>query len=768
MRAGELEAETLREVDRLAKVSQWQLDLESGQFRCLASLFDVHGLQPPEDSNRQSFTLPLDDWLALLPEGDSRHVRQFVDSVRTTGEASEFQYQVKSGRGTRHLSIVAEISERRDGKAIQLIGYTQDVTALRRAQERDRQARRELEYHRSILKRITNEEPLRETLASLCRHLERQLDGAHCGVMIHDRGAGRLRLGAAPTVSARLAGLMNNVSVAESLGASGQAVKRGEIVIIDDLRTASELPGLTELAVETQTAGTWALPLKRHCGEAIGVIGIYRSTPHRPTRAEIQLVSRIANLATLAIERSAPDDALLTTANTDPLTGLLNRARFMELADQQLKQESGGWAVVYLDIESFKPLLEHIGNVAGDSILVEIVARLRAALGDCLLARFGHDDVFVALLPASSPQAAQKQGDLVSGIFREGIKLSGREFFLVPLVGVAVSHHDADVYQLVSDAVHAMHAAQRDGLRRARVYDTRMHDELMRRVNQEGEVRAAVDRGELLLYYQPLLDLRLREWVGVEALVRWRHPTRGLVDPGDFIPLAEEGGLIGTLGERVLEMALEQARQWRQRMPWMRISVNVSAVQLEDAAFADQVLAQIERAGVPANALALEVTESALMREFQLSHGTLSRLRAEGVRSEIDDFGTGYSSLARLGDLPVASLKIDRSFVAALAQAPMSAAVVRAITDVGLAHGLTVVAEGIEDLDTMTKVESIGCRVGQGFFIGRPGPADQIEALMLGPVPELLRRPEDEPDVAASVSRELATPSAGAERPVRV
>jgi EAL domain-containing protein (putative c-di-GMP-specific phosphodiesterase class I) len=325
-------------------------------------------------------------------------------------------------------------------------------------------------------------------------------------------------------------------------------------------------------------------------------------------------------------------------------------------------------------------------------------------------------------------------------IFREGVKLDGREFFLVPLVGVALGHDGANAHQLVSDAVHAMHAAQRDGLRRARVYDTRMHDELLHRVNQEREVRAAVERGELLLHYQPLLDLRLREWVGVEALVRWQHPTRGLVAPAEFIPLAEQAGLIGTLGERVLELALEQARQWRERMPWMRISVNVSAVQLEDASFADQVLALIARAGVATDAIALEVTESALMREFQRSHGTLSRLRDEGVRSEIDDFGTGYSSLARLGDLPVASLKIDRSFVAALAEAPTAAAVVRAITDVGLAHGLTVVAEGIEDLDTMAKVESIGCRLGQGYFIGRPAAPDQLEPLLLGPLPEPLRR----------------------------
>jgi len=741
MSSGELEVGSLREVERLARLSQWQLDLESGLFRCLASLFAVHGLQPPQESDRQSITLPLEEWLALLPEADSRHVRQFVDSVRATGDAGEFQYELKSGRETRHLAIVAEVSEWRDGKPVQLIGYTQDVTALKRAQDRDRQARRELEYHRSILKRIANQEPLQDTLASLCRHLERQLDGARCGVMIHDRESGRLRLGAAPTVPARLAERMDNVSVGQSRGAAGQAARRGEIVIIEDLG-ASALPGLTELADELETSGTWALPLKRHSGEVIGVIAVYRPTPHRPSRAEIQLVSRIADLATLVIERSAPHDTLLTTTNTDPLTGLLNRARFMELVNAELKQRQGGWAVVYLDIESFKPLIEEVGNVAGDEILSEIANRLRAVLGDYPLARFGHEDVFVALLPASSQRAAQRHGDRVAEIFRDGVQLSGREFFLVPLVGVALSDREADAYRLVSDAVHAMHAAQRDGLRRARVYDTSMHEDLMLRVSQEGELRAAMDRGELTLHYQPLLDLERREWVGVEALVRWPHPRRGMVSPGEFIPIAERAGMIGTLGERVLEMAVEQARQWRELMPWMRISVNVSAVQLEDAAFADQVLALTSRMGVSPDAIALEVTESALMREFQLSHATLARLRAAGVRSEIDDFGTGYSSLARLGDLPVASLKIDRSFVAALAQAPTAAAVVKAITDVGLAHGLTVVAEGIENAATMAAVEAIGCGVGQGYFIARPAPAQEIETLLLGPLPEhLCKRP---------------------------
>ncbi len=729
-----------REVERQARLSQWTWDLEADVIHCSPSLFAMHGLEPPTAGPGAGLRLPLQQWLGLLPENDGGRAQRFVALVRGSGEGCEFEYKLGSGRATRWLRLVAEVTERRDGAPIRVVGYTQDVTALKRSEQRHRRVQRELNHQHEALRRIACGEPLEAILASLCRQVERQIPSVRCSVSLLDRVNGVLRYGAAPTMPSEFAGFIDNVPLGEGVGASAQAAATGELQIVEDMR-ASPMVDFVTIIKELGIAGAWALPLNRPNGEVIGTFAVYRPVPHRPSQQEIQWVSRIANLAAVAIDRDFMDGAQQPAASIDPLTGLLNRTRFMELANAEIDQEDARWAVLYLDIERFKPLLDQVGYLAGERILAVIADRLRPVVGDELLARFGNEDVFVALIPADSPDAVEHLGERVLKLFDESVKLSGGEFFLLPLIGIAFSDGRSDAYGLVSSALTAMHAAQRDGLRRMKVYDRELRVKLVQRVSQESELRTALQRHELELHYQPLLDLTQWSCTEVEALVRWRHPTRGLVGPADFIPLAEEAGLIVPLGKRVLEMVVEQAREWRTVLPRVRIAANVAPMQLTDPLFADELLELIADAGLSPDAVAIEVTESALIEGLQSTHRTLMRLHEAGICAGIDDFGTGYSSLARLGDLAVTSLKIDRGFIARLAADSAARTVVRAISEIAAAYGLRVTAEGIEDAEALAAVEAIGCDFAQGFFIGRPVPAQQAFEFLRSPLPAHLQPP---------------------------
>ena len=252
----------------------------------------------------------------------------------------------------------------------------------------------------------------------------------------------------------------------------------------------------------------------------------------------------------------------------------------------------------------------------------------------------------------------------------------------------------------------------------------------MQRLRTEAQLRRGIAHGELFLHYQPILDVESRRWCAVEALVRWRHPRRGVLAPDQFIPLAEETGLIVALGEAVLEQALAQSRSWRGRLPDVRLAVNASVLELCRADMAGRVLEAIERACVPPSVLVIEVTETALMAELERVRATIAELRERGVCVMIDDFGTGHSSLARLGELPVDGLKIDRRFALGLGRDRRAAPVVAAIAELARVHGLEVVVEGIEDAAALGAVGELGCEHAQGYHLARPAEAEVIEALL--------------------------------------
>jgi c-di-GMP-specific phosphodiesterase len=319
----------------------------------------------------------------------------------------------------------------------------------------------------------------------------------------------------------------------------------------------------------------------------------------------------------------------------------------------------------------------------------------------------------------------------VEQVFAEPFALDGGEFFLSVSIGTALADGAADASALVRDADAAMYAAKDAGRARHALFDEGLRERAVHRVALESEVRHGIERDEFALYYQPIRDACSAEWEGVEALARWQHPTRGLVAPDDFIPLAEETGLIIPLGLQLIDRAVAQAAAWMRSGRKTPVAVNLSVIQLADPDFPDETRDVLRRRGVPAELLAVEITETRVMERLDAARVALERIAELGVRVLIDDFGTGYSSIARLRELPVVGVKVDRAFTRGLGEDPAARPVLAAITDLAHSLGLHVVAEGIETQAAVTSATTLGCDFLQGFGLARPAPPEETARLLV-------------------------------------
>ena len=418
---------------------------------------------------------------------------------------------------------------------------------------------------------------------------------------------------------------------------------------------------------------------------------------------------------------------------TDALTGLPNRRLFHDRVEQGIhraRRQGERAAVMILDLDRFKEINDTLGHHCGDRVLEEIARRLRGALreGDTI-ARLGGDE-FAVLLPNTDALAAERVAMLLGDAVSTPICVEDLSLDTEASIGIALfPDHGVDVTELLQRADVAMYTAKADGLPFS-VYGSELDDYSPERLAVVGELRTAIEHGDLVLHYQPKVHLMSGTLVGVEALVRWQHPERGLLPPGDFMPLAEHTALIKPLTQHVLDRALEQCRRWEDAGRVLAVAVNISARNLLDAGFADAVAASLRRWGIPPARLELELTETALMANPVRSLEVLRHLGEIGVVLSIDDFGVGYTSLNQLKSLPISVLKIDRSFVINMSTDATDAMIVRSTIELGHNLGLSVVAEGIESQAVRDALRGLGCDIGQGFHIGVPLPSAGFEEWM--------------------------------------
>ncbi len=441
-------------------------------------------------------------------------------------------------------------------------------------------------------------------------------------------------------------------------------------------------------------------------------------------------------LPLLAVQRAAEmSRAKEHQSLHDTLTDLPNRLLLSDRIEQALARADPPRrqvSVMLLDLDNFKVINDGMGHEAGDEVLLELSRRLRATVSPSdTLARFGGDEFVVVHESAPGSGAADALATRIAACLDEPFTLGDRVVAMSASIGVveAVGHHDAGT--LIRDADAAMHQAKAGGRSRTVVFDSAMHHEATRRLDSEEGLRRALAEGQLRVYYQPIVDIDSGRARGVEALVRWQHPERGLVGPNEFIPIAEETGLIVPLGGWVMHEAMAQVSRWRRELPGCRnltVSVNLSARQLQSADIGRTVSQAMSGSGLPPRAISLEVTESVVMGEGETAaREVLGRLRGLGVGVAIDDFGTGYSSLSYLKKLPVTTLKVDRSFTTGLGTSDTNdLAIVNAIIGMAAGLGLEVVVEGVETNEQLLDLRRLGPDGAQGFLWSRPLPPDQM------------------------------------------
>jgi diguanylate cyclase (GGDEF)-like protein len=419
----------------------------------------------------------------------------------------------------------------------------------------------------------------------------------------------------------------------------------------------------------------------------------------------------------------------------DPLTGLLNRAQLLRRLESAFARATNDnpVAVLFADVDHFKLVNDSLGHEAGDAVLLEVAARLRACTRpEDTVARLGGDE-FVLVLEGTSAREASDVALRSIQAISSPIALGRRELSLTASIGLAVSGPEAaSADQLLRNADTALYEAKGAGRARAQAFNSDIHRRVLRRIELESEMRRALREDEFALHYQPQVDLISGRIVGVEALLRWAHPTLGSVPPSEFVPIAEDTGLILALGRWVLREALDQLAAWsrgRECRGLGTVTINVSPVQLGDSNFVDDVRCALRDSGVEPSAVCLELTESSLMQGPSRTIDVLADLQSLGVYLAIDDFGTGHSSLARLRDLPVEIVKIDRSFVDGLGRDPHDSAIVASIMSLAFAMGLHAIAEGVEQPAQAKALTRLGCTTAQGYLFSPAQPPSAIPAL---------------------------------------
>jgi diguanylate cyclase (GGDEF)-like protein/PAS domain S-box-containing protein len=436
-------------------------------------------------------------------------------------------------------------------------------------------------------------------------------------------------------------------------------------------------------------------------------------------------------------ERKAFEDELHYHASFDSLTGLANRRLLVERLDQALRRsavDGTTHALIFVDVDRFKSINDSLGHVTGDEFLAVIGARMKAVVrSHDLLARFGGDEFVVLLEDVTGVDVAVAAARRICAVVEQTMVLpDGYELVASVSVGIALTEPGKTADDVLRDADVAMYDAKVKGGGICKVFDqTSMGSRSSEWLQIEADLRKGLERDELEVHYQPFYSLDEQQIVGAEALVRWRHPTNGLISPMTFIPIAEETGLILPLGRYVLDKACSQVRSIRQRLDVdLPISVNLSPRQFQDSGLLSQVAAALDAAGLLPELLTFEITETMVMEDLSGAREVMKKLNRLGVRLAIDDFGTGHSSLAYLRQFPVNEVKVDRTFVQGVGESAVDLAIVRAVVDLANAMGISVVAEGVETKDQAAGLKVLGCQVGQGFYFSHPLRAEEFDELL--------------------------------------
>ena len=680
-RQAEADRARLIAAQQAAHVGSFEIDMRTGGRWWSAEYRRIIGVANNQPASRELM-------LTAVHPDDRQRVEAAWLTLDSGGQASDFGYRIVRPSGeVRWVRSLTSFEYAEDGSPARILGTTMDVTDLHLADVQRREAETNFQLGFNL-------SPIGIGVADLDGQFQR-VNPAVCAIF------GRSEM---ETLGRRAQDFLHHddvgsISVASSPVPSGEAETahverrylRPDGVAVWVQETVSFVPGLDE-------------------GAAHLFMQLQDITSRKLAEAELEY-----------------------QAFHDPLTGLAHRLLLTKNLERSLvraKASGGQVSVLFLDVDQFKVINDGLGHTAGDGLLVQLAKRLQSMVRITdTLARFGGDE-FVIVCENITRENTERLVERIVASGKDPFVLEGQDVFATVSVGIVLASADEDTETVLRNSDAAMYDAKNRGRAQATMFSEEMHTRASSRLDLESQLARALDHDEFRVHYQPIVDVSTEGVVGFEALVRWVHPIRGLISPLEFIPIAEQTGMIIPIGEWVLREALAQAQKWRTEIPGaaaLSISVNFSVLQLQDADFVAVVADALARSGLAPTALHLEITESVMMNDIEAAVETLNALHALGVRLSLDDFGTGHASLGHLDRLPVQTIKIDRSFVGGLGgENAKAASIVQAIVNLARSLDLDVVAEGVETVEQLLDLRRMGARLAQGLLWSEPLPPQEI------------------------------------------
>lgn len=687
---------------------------------------------------------------------DAREHQDFFDNPLVTGEPNVRFYAgipLKADKihnvGTlcildnrpRHMSLaelailegLAAIAE----SELQALHIHDISRALVRSEKHLKENEKLSRLRNAILELIVNSSSISPILNTIVKSIELEYAGIQCSILLLDSSKTLLNMGAAPSFPDFYNEAIDGLEIGIGVGSCGTAMYTGERIVADDILTHPYWAKFKELATKANLRSCWSQPIKNIDGEVLGTFAIYKPQPAIPTANEIKLIEQFAHLASIAIERQKSSDLIWHQANFDELTGLPNRnimGEHLKLALSNAHRDNTQVALMFLDLDNFKDINDTLGHSVGDDLLIECARRIEQSVRENdIVARLGGDEFVIIITDIPDFKGLEHTAQKILKVLASTYNIQNEVVHSSASIGITLYPDDAkDVLTMLKNADQAMYGAKSMGKNNYHYYTQSMREAALERMSLINDLRQAIGNQELFVVYQPIVDLQSAEIYKAEALIRWQHPTRGLIGPVDFIPLAEETGLIIEISNWVFSQVCDKVKLWRSTLcPNLQISINTSPVHYTDnenciTKWLDILLAS----KTPPDAILLEITENLLMDCNENVSKKLFQFRQAGVDIALDDFGTGFSSISYLKKFPTDYLKIDKSFVHSMTQVSNDKILCEAIIVMAKKLGIKVIAEGVETAEQRKILQDMGCDFAQGYLFSHPLKTEQFDELL--------------------------------------
>lgn len=611
------------------------------------------------------------------------------------------------------------------GRVIGIHGIAQDITEKKQS-----------EVIRRIQTRVLSMIAIGESLSNILRNIieaaEAHSQESFCSVMFYEEEHNWLRVGYAPHLPVAYKEKIDKLPIGFNQGVCGHAAYMKELVIVPDIEAAPSLRKWVELAKSHGLRSCWSIPILSTKGSLLGTFAIYYTRLREPEAYEIEMWRVLSYLTGLAMERNNHEQEIQYLALHDVLTSLPNLRYLKDTFKKAIRKsnENGSkLAIMFLDLDQFKPINDTFGHAFGDLILQEVAKRIKHSVGENnIVTRMGGDEFNILLPDILDEQTVHSVADRILQAIKQPILIDNQEFHVTTSIGISMYPKHGDTIDiLMRNADVAMYSVKDTGGNARRMYDEAMTEQVRELFMLQGEFRRALKQEQFLLYYQPKVNTETGTVIGMEALVRWKHPQKGLISPATFISLAEESGFILDLGAWVLREACRQIKTWKEiDILDVPVAVNISVRQFVQQDVVALVSRTLKEIGIPPSSLEIEITESVLTQHEHIIQDAVTKLQEIGVKVSIDDFGTGYASLTYLKQFRANTIKIDRSFIRSLPHNQDDAAIVSAVITLADNLNMDVVAEGVETKEQAEFLLSKGCSKVQGYYYSPPLPVGEL------------------------------------------